>query len=352
VKSHGTKIVAFTGLLLLAAVVAAPRAHAEQFVLIDLTYEATAQNTMDSHFVGTPATNIPKNLKSPIDYASGTAYVRFEVLTKPSAAKTLYNICFENPSNYACLPYPPAYTATGKYEFNAKFSAFWQGNLVDWAMGVTKLQLVLKDETEAKVQGNPMFYPTKIHLTITIVSPGSTYVPPDAAAAGTGASGTGGMGGAAAGGRGGAGGRAAAGAGGAGAAGSGEAGTAGDGEAGAVAPGRGAAGMPGTTTGTGLEAGSPSVAEQAGSGAEVDEPPPTRVREDDTGQLPPQGVVKEQPNKRAPPPGNIEAGCSTVAPRGAETGTHALAALSCLVALVGAERSRRRRRAPRVARHS
>lgn len=119
-----------------------------------------------------------------------------------------------------------------------------------------------------------------------------------------------------------------------------------------LAPSRGASGMTGTTNGTGLDAGSPAITEEAGSGAEQEEPPPTRIREDDTGQLPPQGVTKQQPNKRAPPPGNIEAGCSTVAPRGSETGTKSLAALSCLVALVGAERSRRRRRAQRAAQHS
>jgi hypothetical protein len=350
VKPHGTKIVFISGLLLAAAAVSASRAHAEQFVLIDLTYEATAQNTMDSHFVATPAANIPKNLKTPIDYASGTAYVHFEVLTKPSAAKTLYNICFENPSNYACLPYPPAYTATGKYDFNAKFSAFWQGDLVDWTMGITKLQLVLKDENETKVQGNAMFYPTKIHVTITLVSPGSTFVPPDMAAAGSGGAmaGSGGTGAAAGGGgRGGGGGaagmRGSAGAGGAGSS-AGQAGQSGSSDAGSVSTGRGSAGMPGSTTGPGVEAGSPGTPTQAGSGAEEDEPVGVPTTDESVGQLPPQGVAKPQPNKRAPPPGNIEAGCSTLAPRAARSGTHELAALSCLVALVGAARTRRRRR--------
>jgi hypothetical protein len=355
VKPHGTKIVLITGLLLAAAAVSASRARAEQFVLVDLTYEATAQNTMDSHFVAMPASNIPKNLKTPIDYASGTAYVHFEILTKPSAAKTLYNICFENPSNYACLPYPPAYTATGKYDFNAKFSAFWQGDLVDWSMGITKLQLVLKDEKETKVQGDAMFYPTKIHVTITLVSPGSTYVPPDMAAAGTGGAtagrgGAGGaMGAAGGGGRGGAGGmRATAGAGGAGS-GSGEAGESGSSDAGSVSSGRGTAGMPGSTTGPGVEAGSPAIPPAAGSGAEDDEPVGIPTEDGTVGQLPPQGVSKPQVNKRAPPPGNIEAGCSTIAPHAADGGMHELAALSCLVGLVGAARTRRRRRERRAA---
>jgi hypothetical protein len=344
VKPHGQTIFLFTSLLLSAAAVSVP-ARADQFVLIDLTYEANAQNTMDSHFFGTPAANIPKNLKSPVDYSTGTAYVRFEVLAKPSAAKTLYNICFSNPSNYACMPYPPAYTATGVNMFNAPFSAFWQGNLVDWTMGISQVQLVLKDEKENKVQGDPMFYPYKMHVTITLVSPGATYVPPAAAGAGGSSAGASG---AASGGRGGAGGSVGT----AGAAGSrAGGGTAGGGTAGAVsgaagstpAPDEGAAGSPGSATGPDNSAGSasPGVTVDAGSdpSATGDTADP-----DNVGELPPQGVT-QQPNKReAPVPGNIQAGCSTVAPVGQGHGARELAALSCVVVLAGAERSRRRRR--------
>jgi hypothetical protein len=342
VKPHGTQFFLLTGLLLTAAAVSS-HARAEQFVLIDLTYEATAANTMDSHFPGTPAVGIPTNLKSPIDYASGTAYVRFEVLSKPSAAKTLYNICFENASNYACMGYPPAYTATGTYNFSGAFSSFWQGNLVDWSMGISKVQLILKDETEAKVQGNPMFYPTKMHVTITIVAPGSTYVPPDLPAAGAGGSSAGGSGGTrASAGRGGA----RAGAGGASGAGS----VAGSDAVGGGDAGRGVAGSTGSTATTAAtagsegEAGATGAAPDAGS-ADTSEDT-TAGRTGGTGRLP-QGVA-EQPNKRAPPPGNIEAGCSIVVAHGHSGDARKLAALSCLVALVGAERTRRRRRLERV----
>lgn len=336
VKPHGKQFFLFMGLLLSAAAVSS-RAHAEQFVLIDLTYEATAANTTDSLFPGTPAANIPRNLKTPIDYASGTAHVRFEVLSKPSAAKTLYNICFENASNYACMGYPPAYTATGTYDFSGAFSSFWQGNLVDWSMGISKVQLILKDETEAKVQGNAMFYPTKVHVTITLVAPGSTYVPPDLPAAGAGGSAAGGSGGGggmrASGGAGGA----RAGSGGAGAAGS----VAGSDAVGGGEAGRGAAGT-GPTAGSDGEAGASGLTPEAGSGGGDT----TAENTDGTSRLP-QGI-EEQKNKRAPPPGNIEAGCSTVVARGHGADARKLAALSCLVALVGAERTRRRRRLKRV----
>jgi hypothetical protein len=311
----------------------------------------------------------PKNLKTPINYAGGTAYVRFEVLAKPSAAKTLYNICFENPSNYACMPYPDAYTATGVYNFNYPFSAFWQNNVVDWSMGITAVQLILKDEKETKVQGNAMFYPYKMHVTITLVAPGSTYVPPDItssggtagapAVAGSSAAGMGGAGAAGmapAAGRGGAGagasGRGGSGAGRAGAGAAGQAGAADDGSddgsgaAGSVgAAGRDATGSDNSSSTSGNEAGSTATPATGApvDNAEVDPSAPHTRMNPGLGEI-------EQPNKRAPPPGDIEAGCSTVAARGGFETAGPLTALGVIVAMLGGYRlQRRRRRAHRIA---
>jgi hypothetical protein len=341
VKRYGLHSFLFTGLLLLAATVSS-RVRAEQFVLLDLTYEATAQNTTDSHFPAKPAANIPQNLKTPVDYASGTAYVRFEVLTKPSAAKTLYNICFENASNYACLPYPPAYTATGVYNYNAPFSAFWQGNLVDWTMGISGVQLIIKDEKETKVQGDAMFYPYKTHVTITLVAPGSTYVPPTAGAAGApGAAGSPAAGASAAG-RGGSGAAGKAGSGGAGASATAgaSAGSSSSAGSGAVEDGDAAGGGGSSPMNPVNQAGSRAAMPDAGSdNAPGDTGEAASGRGGTTARLPAQGVETE-PNKRAPPPGNIEAGCSTVTPRGDRRGSRELAGLSCIIALLAARRRR------------
>ena len=109
-----------------AALLGASEARADQFVVVDTTYIATKDNTDDSHYRVDPADGTPDNWRSPIDYASGDAYVRLEVIEKPSAVKTLYNICYEATPSYACMPYSPAYTAPGVYEFNYSFSAFYQ----------------------------------------------------------------------------------------------------------------------------------------------------------------------------------------------------------------------------------
>jgi hypothetical protein len=170
--------------------VCARSAHAQQqFVVTETTYTATAANTMDSHYFVSPAAGTPSNWRSPIDYASGRAHARLEVLEKPSTKKTLYNICFESPSNAACMGYSPAYTTPGVYDFEFAFSSFYQYSAVDWSKGIKDVALILKDENGTKVQGDAAFYPSKIHITITIIAPGSTYMPPAAPPADAGAGG-------------------------------------------------------------------------------------------------------------------------------------------------------------------
>ena len=177
-KIAGARRWAAPAALALASVALPRPARADQFVVVDETYTATAQNTDDSHYRVDPRAGSPTNWRSPVDYASGRAHARLEVITKPSTRKTLYNICYEATPSYACMGYSPAYTAPGVYDFEFPFSTFYQYNMVDWSKGVRKIALILKDENEAKKQGDPAFYPTQIHITITIVAPGSTYVPP------------------------------------------------------------------------------------------------------------------------------------------------------------------------------
>ncbi|MEY4581025.1 MAG: hypothetical protein RL701_5728 [Pseudomonadota bacterium] len=180
-------------LLTVCAAGSALPVHAQQFVLIDTTYTATTANTNDSHYPVDARADIPANWKTPVDYANGKVYVELDILEKPSAVPTLYNICFENSSNYACLPYAPTYTKIGPDDFSVQLnSSVFQWDMVDWTKGVAKVQLILKDEGGTKKQGDPNFYPTKVHVVLTVVAPGSTYMPPSAAGAGGAGSGGGG----------------------------------------------------------------------------------------------------------------------------------------------------------------
>ena len=306
---------------------AAPRrAHAEQFVLLDLTYEATSANTMNSHFNAKPAAGIPANWRTPINYANGSAHVRFEVLSAPSATKTLYNICFENTA-MSCLGYPPAYSGPGVTNFSNQFSMFWNYNVIDWSKPITNVALVLKNERELKVHGDPAHYPYKMHVTITVVAPGSTYVPPDV----TGMNGNAGTGAAMAG---------------TGAAGS-RAGTGGSGGAGGMRSG-GAGQASGGTSGSAGTGGAPSETPTPDAGAPSD-PEPTAdaatTPDPSDEPTPPRNGPRQldpQPNtinKRAPPPGDLEAGCSI----GRSQSNGALALVS-LAAISFSLRRRKRRR--------
>ena len=197
----------------------ASSAWAEQFVVVDATYEHTA-DMPDSHYRVEPLPEAPSNWKSPIDYTTGTAHMHLEVSTKPTDTPTRFQACFEAQPTYACVGQAPAYTTVGVYDWETPFSDFWSppGTSVDWSLGSGKIALILKDTQNGKPSADnvgeetaALYMPTKVRFVVTIVSAGSTYVPPappemdagvpedagpDDAGSGNGAGGGGGNGGA------------------------------------------------------------------------------------------------------------------------------------------------------------
>jgi hypothetical protein len=166
----------------------AARARADQFVVTDVTYEHSAATTHDSHMIVDALPETPANLRAPVDYASGTAYVRLEVFTKPTDAPTRYQICFNASPNYACTDQAPPYTTTGVYTWATPFDRFWQGDLPDWSRGLgSTISLILKDTMNRKPspenvgeEVSARYMPTRLRVTVTLVSSGATYVPPEA----------------------------------------------------------------------------------------------------------------------------------------------------------------------------
>lgn len=155
------------------------RADQAQFVLLDATFTAAANNTMSSEYALEPLPGAPANWRSPIDYAAGSIHVRVQVLEKPSEMKTLCNVCFKAGGVLTCQPYPPAYTKPGVYESDAYFRSFWQYEVYDWTKPVERVNVVVKDENGRFVQGNPAYFPTKMHVTVTVVPPGERFVGSD-----------------------------------------------------------------------------------------------------------------------------------------------------------------------------
>jgi MYXO-CTERM domain-containing protein len=167
-------------------------ASAEQFVVVDATYEHTA-DMPDSHYRLDPLPGTPTDWRSPIDYASGTAHMYFEVSTKPTDTPTKFQACFEATPTYACIDQSPTYTTTGVYEWQTPFANFWSppGEAVDWTKGTAKIALILKDTMNNKpstdnvgAETASLYMPTKVRMVVTIVAPGSQYVPPTSPDAG------------------------------------------------------------------------------------------------------------------------------------------------------------------------
>lgn len=150
-------------------------AQGEPFVLVDETFTATAQNTSSSEYGVEPLQGVPENWRTPTDYSAGRVHVRVEVLEKPSSMRTLCNVCFAAGDKLTCMPYPPPYTTPGTYDSEPKISSFWQYDVYDWTKPVEEVRIVVKDENGRFVQGNAAYFPTTLHVTVTVLPPGAEY---------------------------------------------------------------------------------------------------------------------------------------------------------------------------------
>jgi hypothetical protein len=156
------------------------RARADQVTLVDEAYTHSAMNTSDSHYRVTPKPGTPKDWTKPVNYAGGSVHMLLEVKTKPGDAQTRFQVCFEKGSNAACAVQSPTYTKPTQaraLEWDDPVSNFWNGSTMNWASGVDKIALILKDNNNGKPQGDPKFVPTELHVVVTLVSAGSKYDP-------------------------------------------------------------------------------------------------------------------------------------------------------------------------------
>jgi MYXO-CTERM domain-containing protein len=164
----------------------AASAHAAQFVATDVTYTHSATTTSDSHYRVDPSAQTPASWTAPVDYANGSAHVRLEVRSKPNmTTQTCFQVCFEATTNYGCTDISRPYTTLGVYEWDTPFSRFFTPGPVSWNTGVRKVALLLKDTMNGKpapenvgAATSALYMPTDVHVTVTIVSAGSTYQAP------------------------------------------------------------------------------------------------------------------------------------------------------------------------------
>ncbi len=183
-------------LLLLVAVslwsAAAESAHADQFVLFDVTFTFTkddafnAKPSQSHYYVKGDRLNPqrPKDWTAPVDYRNGTAHLRLEVLDRPAGGQpTTWSVCYipnkgQN-HGYGCTG-TAVYKEKGVYEKDIDMTSFWQNNDIVWTEGVKEMHLVIKDDHNTKVHELPepdKFLPTKVRMTVIQVSKGTKYDP-------------------------------------------------------------------------------------------------------------------------------------------------------------------------------
>jgi hypothetical protein len=167
-------------------------AHAEQFVLFDVTFTFTKQDADNStpskshYYVRDLNPDRPKDWTSPVDYRHGTVHIRAEILEKPPGGeKTTWTLCYipnkGQGNGYGCTG-TGFYTETGVYEQDVSMTSFWQNEGIVWSEGIKRMDLVIKDASGGaghahKRPDHEKFFPTKVRITMVQVSAGSTYDP-------------------------------------------------------------------------------------------------------------------------------------------------------------------------------
>jgi hypothetical protein len=167
-------------------------AQAEQFVLFDATFTFTkddADNSKPSpshYYVRDKLMNTerPKDWTSPVDYRSGTAHVRLEVLEKPPGGEaTTWPVCYipnkGRDKGYGCFN-TPVYKEVGVCEQDIPMTKFWQNDSIVWDQGIKEMHLVIKDTNcgrghAYRRKNHQKFFPTKVHMTVIQVSADSKY---------------------------------------------------------------------------------------------------------------------------------------------------------------------------------
>ncbi|WP_254512758.1 hypothetical protein [Anatilimnocola floriformis] len=175
-------------------ILTASLAHAEQFVLFDVTFTFTkddADNSKPSkshYYVKGDMLNKerPKDWTAPVDYRNGTVHIRAEVLEKPEGSEaTMWTLCYipnkgdKEKGGYGCVG-TKVYKEKGVYESDVSMKSFWQNEGIVWTEGIKQMDLVIKDNSGGnghahKRPDHEKFFPTKMRITMIQVSAGAKY---------------------------------------------------------------------------------------------------------------------------------------------------------------------------------
>ena len=169
-------------------------AHAEQFVLFDVTFTYTKEDADNStpnkshYYVKGDKINPnrPIDWTSPIDYRNGTVHIRAEVIEKPPGGEeTTWTLCYipnkGQKNNYGCTG-TELYKEKGVYERDISMTSFWENDSIVWTEGIKQMDLVIKDNSGGRGHAHrrpdhEKFFPARMRITMVQVSKGSIYDP-------------------------------------------------------------------------------------------------------------------------------------------------------------------------------
>ena len=168
-------------------------ARAEQFILIDATFDYTWDDAINakpdkSHFYVNEKnflnTMRPKNWLAPVDYRNGTLHVRTEVFAKPAGDQQVgWTLCYiANVGDYGCAD-TTYYKSTGVFDRETKMTEWWQNDKITWDQGIKQVDLIyaINDSGSGHITNYPelkdLTTPTRVRITMVQVSAGSTYDP-------------------------------------------------------------------------------------------------------------------------------------------------------------------------------
>lgn len=160
-------------------------------MLLDVTRTLGTSDTADSGAISfyKSASDILKNLRSPVDYAGGTLYQKVEVLEKPSDELIQLQLCLVPNDDISVKPACSnasslSFQTEGATQSQQALSSFAQFSGVDFSRGVSNLMMIAKDSS-----GNPIdpayanltqadlarYYPLKLRYSAVLVPAGGSF---------------------------------------------------------------------------------------------------------------------------------------------------------------------------------
>lgn len=160
-------------------------------VLLDVTRTLGSSGAGESGAISffKSASDLSSNLRTPVDYASGTLYQRVEVLEKPSGEPVQLQMCLVPNDDISVRPTCSSaaqlsFTSDGTYEAQQPLNSFSQYGGIDFSKGVSNLMVIAKNAagepidpayanvTEADLAA---YYPMTLRYSAVLVPAGGSF---------------------------------------------------------------------------------------------------------------------------------------------------------------------------------